>query len=69
MYKEETKVKVILLKDVKGTGKRDQVLEVSDGYARNFLLPRKLAVEASANAINSIVRRSSVRPCWSWLRK
>ena len=47
-------MKVILLKDVKGTGKRDQVLEVSDGYARNFLLPRKLAVEASANAINAI---------------
>ena len=47
-------MKVILLKDVKGTGKRDQVLEVSDGYARNFLLPRKLAVEASANAINTI---------------
>lgn len=52
--KEGTKVKVILLKDVKGTGKREQVVEVSDGYARNFLLPRKLAVQASANAINTI---------------
>ena len=52
--KEGTKVKVILLQDVKGTGKREQVLEVSDGYARNFLLPRKLAVQASANAINTI---------------
>lgn len=47
-------MKVILLADVKGTGKREQVLEVSDGYARNFLLPRKLAVQASANAINTI---------------
>ena len=47
-------MKVILLQDVKGTGKREQVLEVSDGYARNFLLPRKLAVQASANAINTI---------------
>jgi large subunit ribosomal protein L9 len=57
--KEGTKVKVILLKDVKGTGKREQVLEVSDGYARNFLLPRKLAVQASANAINTIQNAKS----------
>lgn len=57
--KEVTKVKVILLKDVKGTGKREQVLEVSDGYARNFLLPRKLAVQASANAINTIQNAKS----------
>ena len=47
-------MKVILLADVKGTGKREQVLEVSDGYARNYLLPRKLAVQASADAINTI---------------
>lgn len=47
-------MKVILLKDVKGTGKREEVLEVSDGYARNFLLPRKLAVQASPDAINAI---------------
>ncbi len=47
-------MKVILLKDVKGTGKKDQILEVSDGYARNFLLPRKLAREATAEALNAV---------------
>jgi large subunit ribosomal protein L9 len=47
-------VKVILKADVKGTGKKGQTLEVSDGYARNFLLPRGLAVEASAGALKSI---------------
>lgn len=47
-------MKVILLSDVKGTGKKDQILEVSDGYARNFLLPRKLAKEATAEALNAI---------------
>ena len=39
-------MKVILIKDVKGTGKKNEVKEVSDGYARNFLLPKKLAVPA-----------------------
>jgi large subunit ribosomal protein L9 len=47
-------VKVILLQDVKGSGKKDQILEVAEGYARNFLLPRKLAREATAEALNSI---------------
>ena len=49
-------MKVILLKDVKGTGKKDQVLEVSDGFARNFLLPRKVAIEATSDAVNAIER-------------
>ena len=49
-------MKVILLKDVQGTGKKDQIVEVSDGFGRNFLLPRKLAMEATADALNAIER-------------
>ena len=45
-------MKVILLQDVKGSGKKDQIIEVSDGYARNFLLPRGLCVEATKAMIN-----------------
>ena len=47
-------MKVILLQDVKGKGKKGQKLEMSDGYARNFLLPRKLAIEATPDAINTM---------------
>ena len=47
-------MKVILLQDVKGKGKKGQMIEVSDGYARNFMLPRKLGVEATADAINTM---------------
>ena len=47
-------MKVILQQDVKGQGKRGQMVEVSDGYGRNFLLPRKLAVEATADAVNTM---------------
>jgi large subunit ribosomal protein L9 len=47
-------MKVILLQDVKGKGKRGQMIEVSDGYARNFMLPRKIAVEATADAVNTM---------------
>ncbi|MBQ7858202.1 MAG: 50S ribosomal protein L9 [Oscillospiraceae bacterium] len=47
-------MKVILLQDVKGKGKKGQMIEVSDGYARNFMLPRKLAVEATTDAINTM---------------
>ena len=47
-------MKVILLQDVKGKGKKGQMIEVSDGYARNFMLPRKLAVEATADAVNTM---------------
>ncbi len=46
-------MKVILLQDVKAQGKKGEMITVSDGYARNFLLPRKLAVEATVDAVNS----------------
>ena len=52
-------MKVILLKDIKGTGKKDQIIEVSDGFGRNYLLPRKLAVEATNEAVNSIEKSQS----------
>ena len=47
-------MKVILLQDVKGKGKKGQLLEVSDGYARNYMLPKKLAIEATTDAINTM---------------
>ena len=47
-------MKVILLQDVKGKGKKGQMLEVSDGYARNFMLPKKIAIEATPDAINTM---------------
>jgi large subunit ribosomal protein L9 len=50
-------MKVILQQDVKGTGKKGQVLEVADGYARNFLLPRKLAIPATSGNLQDIARK------------
>ncbi|MBE6981774.1 MAG: 50S ribosomal protein L9 [Ruminococcaceae bacterium] len=47
-------MKVILMQDVKGKGKKGQMIEVSDGYARNYMLPRKIAVEATADAVNTM---------------
>ena len=52
-------MKVILLKDIKGTGKKDQIIEASDGYARNFLFPKGLAKEASAANLNAITNAKS----------
>ena len=46
-------MKVLLLQDVKGTGKKGEVINVSDGYARNFLLPRRMAEPADAQAVNA----------------
>ena len=47
-------MKVVLLADVKGHGKKGELVNVSDGYAKNFLLPRKLAKEANAQAMNEL---------------
>lgn len=47
-------MKVILTQDVKGKGKKGQMIEVSDGYARNFMLPRKMAIEATPDAVNTM---------------
>ena len=54
-------MKVVLKADVKGTGKKDQMVEVSDGYARNFLLPRGLAVIANAAAVNEVKTKESAK--------
>ena len=54
-------MKVILQVDVKGQGKKGQMVEVSDGYARNFLLPKKLAVQASADNMNTMKRQSAAK--------
>ncbi len=54
-------MKVILQQDVKGHGKRGQMVEVSDGYARNFLLPKKLAVEASTDNMNKMVMQDKAK--------
>ena len=47
-------MKVILQQDVRGKGKRGQMIEVAEGYGRNYLLPRKLAVEATADNVNTM---------------
>ena len=54
-------MKVILKADVKGQGKKDQMVEVSDGYARNFLLPRKLAIIADNQAVNEMKNKEAAQ--------
>ena len=52
-------MKVILLTDIKGVGKKDQIINASDGYARNFLLPKKLAVEANKEHMSKLKAREN----------
>ena len=54
-------MKVILQQDVKGQGKKGQMVDVAEGYARNFLLPRKLAIPATADAINTMNMKEKAR--------
>ena len=54
-------MKVILQQDVRGQGKKGQMVEVSDGYARNFLLPKKLAVPATAENVNTMKQQEKAR--------
>ena len=54
-------MKVILQQDVKGQGKKGQLIEASDGYARNFLLPRKLAVPATAENLNTMKQQEKAK--------
>ncbi|MEG0838576.1 MAG: 50S ribosomal protein L9 [Hydrogenoanaerobacterium sp.] len=52
-------MKVILQEDIKGSGKKGELVNVSDGYARNFLFPRKMAIEADSQAMNELKNRDS----------
>ena len=52
-------MKVILLVDIPGTGKKDQIIEAADGFARNYLIPRKKAKEATPEVLNSIEKAKS----------
>ena len=52
-------MKVVLLQDVKSLGKKGELVNVSDGYARNFLFPRKLAGEANSQAMSELKNREN----------
>ncbi len=54
-------MKVILKQDVKGQGKKGQLVQVSDGYARNFLLPKGLAIEADSQAMNDLKNKEAAQ--------
>ena len=54
-------MKVILQQDIRGQGKKGELIEASEGYARNYLLPRKLAIPATADAINTLNLREKAR--------
>ena len=52
-------MKVILLEDVKSLGKKDEIVNVNDGYARNFILPKKLGIEATNQNLNDLKLRKA----------
>jgi len=54
-------MKVVFLQDVRGQGRKDELKEVSDGYARNFLIPRKLAAEATPDVLNAMKLKEKAR--------
>ncbi len=54
-------MKVVLLQDVKGTGKKGELVEVSDGYGRNYLLARKVAIPATNSAINEVNSKAEAK--------
>ena len=64
-------MKVILLSDVKNVGKKDEVVEVADGYARNFLIKRKLAVAQTQGSMQVLGRQQRKRACArkNWRKK
>lgn len=54
-------MKVILLQDIRGKGKKGEMIEAAEGYARNYLMPRRLAVPATADAVNTLNLRETAR--------
>ena len=66
---KEAVMKVILLADVKGTGKKNDVVEVSDGYARNCLLKKKLAIEATSTEINAVNNKIKAQEYYFHMRR
>lgn len=54
-------MKVILTEDVKGSGKKGELINASDGYARNYLLPKKLAIEATTQALNELKQKEAAK--------
>lgn len=62
-------MKVILLEDVSGSGKKGQILQVSDGYARNYLIPKGMAREATKDALNAIERAKAAEKHRELIRK
>ena len=54
-------MKVILMQDIKGVGKKDEVINASDGYARNFLFPKKLAIEANSENMGKLQNKKNAQ--------